>query len=578
LPAIAKDKAGKAMAATVSDETCKSKKVHGLSTEKGSVIPRSFQVLLENPDLMKAVFAASLLSLGTVMSPGTTMVLTELKTREWGEHMASYSALVNAVNGVLGMAFSGLVGRLGDRVDRKLAMVLVGVLGFMPNWSLLVLGQDRLGLEVFSILQVFSGIACISATGCPTCYALVSDVMPCQDREVAFGSCFAAIVSVSVIGNCFAYLLQSQISDEHMANNAVLWFVAGTNVLYFGFVAWVRLPPLPSVSMDSRASESGMDQMRDAEIRAEMVSHSDAAVAPLEEETRIETRQKAQTEASSHDREVQELPISRRSQEDFGDSDGQSRWDAILGPLTLVSQHAPLRILCIVASLVSFPENTLMDVSSQYFLSIFDLVGTNDSKEQANVALLGTWPGIALLAPAFYIAGLLGKKLGSAAVLQLLLPIGAVLLLLPLILNLAPHLWLEAIVGSGIPLAMVVFAPLQTLITEVAPAGRIGEAMGAVGASKQIAMLFSNLLVTFVTPVLLESGLENPLWIYYPFASICMLVALAFALRVSLPEQVSEAQQEQIANPVVLVRTGLPGTPASQADGIERITAVHDIV
>lgn len=448
---------------------------------------------------MKAVLASSLLAVGTILSPINVLVISELKNQFWGQHMSAYSAAVNLANGLMGLACSGLFGRFGDKVSRKAAMTTVGILGFLPGWFLLILGQNATALVVFSIFQVIGGAACITVTGCPTCYALVSDVMPKDEREVAFGFCFAALILIGIFANFWAFLIQTLVKDSAESRQIVLWGSLVLNMMYFACIFWIRIPAEKQIEGEDRFAqvsqptiEDGVSQEPDGQhSRREVVSCSVEAQGPYGRLCHILT-----------------------------------------SPMRLISEHPPLRNLCIITGLVCLPEVTLQDITTQYIFASFGLIGSDEASKLAELQVLGNFPGFLLLLPGFCIVGLVGKNIGSRSLLIILLPVTAVLLCLPVLLHFLPQLWLVPIVGIGVPFSMVLLSPLQTLVTEVSPPDRIGEAMGAVGASKQVSGLLSNILVTFVTPALMNSRVENPLWIFYPLASMFSILGLVFALRV----------------------------------------------
>lgn len=60
--------------------------------------------------------------------------------------------------------------------------------------------------------------------------------------------------------------------------------------------------------------------------------------------------------------------------------------------------------------------------------------------------------------------------------------------------------------------------------------GRVGESLSAVGVVVEVAGLLANSLVASCNSVLINSGLFDPLWIYYPIGgliTLCALVPLA---------------------------------------------------
>lgn len=236
---------------------------------------------------------------------------------------------------------------------------------------------------------------------------------------------------------------------------------------------------------------------------------------------------------------------------------------SMLAPLQLLWDYRSLAFLALAAALLCLPEVTLTDVSAQYALDEFNLIASDNKVKQREVSLLFQWPGYALLMPAFFITGLVAKRMSALKVLLWLIPLTGLAMSLPVLLRVAPKMWLVPIVGVSQPLGMVVFVPLQTLISQMAPPDRVGEAMGVVGASKQAAGLFSNLLVGSLAPVLVDSGLQKPLWVFYPLATASSLVAFMVALQIKGPQDARGVAKKL---PKMLCVEGTAGnTPASSA-------------
>lgn len=475
------------METSEADRDCTGRKCTGALRE-------SVVLLIRNPELVKAVTAAGLLAAATVMSPIVPMVLVELRSDVWGHRMSEYTAMFNSANGIMAFFFSGYFGRLGDMLDRRVAMLAVGVLGFAPTWALLVCGQNTGGLVAFSVLSVFGGAACITVTGCPTCYALVNDVIPPGDREIAFGCCFASVVFIAVLSNFGGLLVNTLCREGH---EAIIFYVLGLNFAFFAIISLVKLP-----TPDGRKAPVPEEEDCDSDVSTGSSSAADA-----------------------------NFPQAKRPSFCTG-----------FGPIDLFKQCPDLRYLCVVAALVSLPETTLTDVSAQYALNQFDLIYSSDGARKKEVAIVFQWPGYLFLMPAFLVAGFLAKTCGALRTLKILIPLTGVMMSMPVLVRFVPRIWLAAITGMAVPLSMVVFAPLQSLISEVAPPGKVGEAMGSVGASKQAVGLASNIAVSGLVPALLRTGFEKPLWIFYPLATLTSFAALAVAFQIKVPAQPAEEE------------------------------------
>jgi len=557
----------------------------------------SFKLLWQNSDLVKVVLAAGLLAASTVMSPIQTLVLVELRSDIWADHMAEYSAMVNSANGIVAMIFSGYFGRWGDTVDRRGAMVAVGVLAFVPSWALLLFGQTSAGLNAYSLLSVLGGVACITVTGCPTCYALVTDVIPAGDRELAFGCVFAGVVFVAIAGNVGGLMVNAFFGGD---SRAIVLYVCVLELLYFFAVGLVRLPTTRAggscaVAGEEELGAEHVDSGSVGDAISATVFGSDVVgegrppgvspptvSAPLPpplthtaRPLRLEGGAAAWCPAVADELATYDSDTSTSCSEGGGSSssssvDGESGRKVrrrmllkCLAPLQLVLDDPSLRSLCVVAALASLPEITLTDVSQQFAMAQFELIASHNGNKQKEVTLLFQWPGFALLLPAFFLVGMYSKRVGALRALRLLIPVTGACLSLPVLLRYFPRMWLVPITGVSVPVAMVVFAPLQTLITQVAPPDRVGEAMGSVGASKQVAGLVSNLLVSFMVPILVESGIKKPLWIFYPFASCSSFLALCFACQIKVRDDppsgaAEDGSREQGADPRQC-RTYAPG-------------------
>merc|ERR1719203_2126029 len=101
-----------------------------------------------------------------------------------------------------------------------------------------------------------------------------------------------------------------------------------------------------------------------------------------------------------------------------------------------------------------------------------------------------------------YVVSILTTRLSSFQLLLGLIPFSAIVLSLPALMPMFPHMWAAAAVGAMLGLSMIVMPPLQALVSELAPEGRASEALGAVGAFKSLSSLLGNFCVSAVVPAL----------------------------------------------------------------------------
>jgi len=397
-------------------------------------------------------------------------------------------------------------------VNRRTAGAVVGVIAFMPTWALLPLllcGLPGTALYVNSALIVVSGIACLTSTGCPTMYAFANDLIHPADRELAFGLAFAVgvlvVLAVNLLGVLVA-LLSGGNSVAVVAYAVVLSFV------FFWLIATIRMP----WEQDNQAQHA----VGAKALIADGIDHS-------------------ADESSS---------VSSRS---FGVESGERRLPSMLAPFRLACGYAPLRNTCLVIALVSIPETACYDVNSQYVLDLLGLLGAEGKHGQQRVQVvqsLMTYPGQLLLFPAFYVVGVVAQRMGALQLVRrLVLPI-AILQTLPILLLWYPRLWAVVLEGICLALTFVIFPPLQTVTAHVAPKDRVAEAMSAVGASKQLAALAGNVLVSVLSPVLLSSSIQRPLALVFLLCGCLCLIAVPFAGKIEIPTLQDDVELSFVAS------------------------------
>jgi len=145
--------------------------------------------------------------------------------------------------------------------------------------------------------------------------------------------------------------------------------------------------------------------------------------------------------------------------------------------------------------------------------------------------------------PALALVGWLAKRYRPLTMLWVMIPVGTVLIMSGCLMNWLPYMWFLPIVCITENFADMTRIPLNLFVTELAPKGRLGEAMGVVGMVKQIVGFLGNAVVVVVNPPLQASGLRNPLWVYYPACGLLRLLALLALPLVARQQEYADSTQ-----------------------------------
>merc|ERR1711957_945620 len=88
---------------------------------------------------------------------------------------------------------------------------------------------------------------------------------------------------------------------------------------------------------------------------------------------------------------------------------------------------------------------------------------------------------------------------------------------------------------------LTLYAPISALVTQLVPPGRVGEAMGAVAACKNIASLIAPLIMGVILEKLAASGRNDLYWTIFPGGALLMLLtAWPFSLMLARVPQDEE--------------------------------------
>ncbi|CAJ1426756.1 unnamed protein product [Effrenium voratum] len=303
---------------------------------------RALRIFWEYPDLAKTTIGAGFLIACLLI--GTPLVLNELKVQVWKKNMSSYGAAVQLLSGVVAVAFGGMFGRVSDRIDRRCAFCLCGLLVFMPWYALLLLPKNSTALYAWSALTIVSGATCMTISGCPMINTFVCDVAPVKERELAFGVATALAFAWTILCWVGAGAIAKQYPGE---KEPILWYIFFLSLAFYFSICSVRLKgkllfsccdrrakDLPSCSenevSDSEDEETGPDLVTQSTLASDM-----SGVSCKREATGTHT--------------------------DFAPS------YSLIAPFRLACQIPSLRNACLTAGLLALPEVALVDVTMQYY-------------------------------------------------------------------------------------------------------------------------------------------------------------------------------------------------------------------
>lgn len=442
-------------------------------SEKGccEAFTASFRLLCHNRRLTMVILAASLQTGSSGLA--NIFVLSNLKVEFWGKRMSEYTALSSILLNVVAVVCGGPYGRFSDSVDRRLAASIFAVGTFLPGWSLLICGQNQVGLMAATIAGIIGSFGLTSNV----MLALANDVTPFKDREVACGTFFACMNLVSLLMNAVPVLLILVLRVVPNSPTMILWSQLVLSFLCF-FCIW-------SVKNHKQ---------RDPE---ETHHHIDCC-----------------------------------SQQD---SEGSAPCRIILSicePMKLAFGNGRLRRLCIAAFCLKFGGDLVMDIGMQFFNDTLGLLENTEQLSESQrdniitVAVLTMLPGQLMAIPGNLITGYLAKTAGTLKLLRIMIPISSLLVSVGALMVVVRKMWFIAVVVVCLNYAALPSVPLLRMVVGVAPPTRMGEALASVGVFAQSAGLIGNFIVAVVNPALLRTSLKNPLWVYYPACSIIVLLAL----------------------------------------------------
>mmetsp|Transcript_57372 Transcript_57372/g.147527 ORF Transcript_57372/g.147527 Transcript_57372/m.147527 type:complete len:546 (-) Transcript_57372:920-2557(-) len=445
------------------------------------------RLLLKNKQLSLVVCANGLLQASNAIIQ--TFALAPLYAEVWGKNMSERMAASMICFSIVAMTVSGPFGRFSDQIDRRVACAIHGCLSFLPTWIMipfLIFGMRDVALWASIVAKVL-GAFTVSTN---VLLALVHDVTDADDRDQAVGIYFAVSNLMMLVLNGVPVLLiiVLGIFPSNELTSFVIQIVL--SVLYFVCIFAVRTT-VPEASPSTAPSGA---------------LTAPPSVAPSAETT--------SSSAASVDR------TSIRA--------------LLVQPIRLAFSHRRLRRVCLASFLLSFSGDLIMDIGGQFFNTALNLLPYGSRVEFQEVAVLTMIPGALLVIPGYMITGYLAKMGGTLKLLRKLIPFTAVMTCTGAILAIVPvaaRWYIVPLVVVAQNYASLVNVPLLRLAGGVAPPGRVGEALAAVGVAGQTANLVGNAAVVVINPLLFGTLMTNPFWVYYPACALLSLSALIPVLR-----------------------------------------------
>eukprot|EP00930_Biecheleria_cincta_P053977 TRINITY_DN3981_c0_g1_i1.p1 TRINITY_DN3981_c0_g1~~TRINITY_DN3981_c0_g1_i1.p1 ORF type:complete len:516 (-),score=89.02 TRINITY_DN3981_c0_g1_i1:189-1694(-) len=462
-------------------------------------------VLMRNPQMLKVAVASGVHC--TAMSMIYALVVGPLKTEVWGHRQAEHQSEMAMATAIFSALSSYYFGAFSDKVDRRLAVSIFGLCQFLPGWSLLASGFDTTGLWVFMCLQVLAGLGVASNV----MLILASDVTRLEDREFAFGLFYAISALVSLLGGIpivFIVTLNVIPNNPRMA----CWLHVGLSLAFFILVA--SMPRITREEGELLPIE--IERLADSSGNRAEESHPgfECYVQPEEPNPHVQGSG-----------EVPNVPEKQESKAKRRICRKCDIWGLVV-PFKLLFEVHALGLICIVIVLIDFSKDLVFDIGGQFFMESLDLIKQGTHEQQQRVSILSSIPSQMTGIPALALVGWLAKRYRPLTMLWVMIPVGTILIMSGCLMNWFPFMWFVPIVCITENFADLTRIPLNLFVTELAPKGRLGEAMGVVGMVKQIVGFLGNLVVVAVNPVLQESGLHNSLWVYYPACGLLRLFAL----------------------------------------------------
>lgn len=493
-------------------------------------------VLMRNPQMLKVAVAAGVQS--TAVSMIYALVVGPLKTEVWGHRQAEHQSEMAMATAIFSALSSYYFGAFSDKVDRRVAVCIFGLCQFLPAWSLLAFGFDATGLWAFMCVSVLAGLGVASNV----MLILASDVTRPEDREFAFGLFYAISTFVSLLGN-IPILLIVTLNVIPLSSRMACWIHVGLSLAFFSLVA--SMPRIKTGQPEPPPIEIGRP--------ADFMQNEAGESHPAFEDGVLAEKPNPDVEGSA---EMSAVAVEEEGEAKRRRCRNCDIWTLVM-PLKLLFEVHTLGLICIVIVLIDFSKDLAFDIGGQFFMESLDLIKHGTHEKQQMVSILSSMPTQVTSIPALALIGWLAKMYRPLTMLWVMIPLGTVLIMSGCLMNWFPYMWFVPIVCITENFADMTRIPLDLFVTELAPKGRLGEAMGVVGMVKQIVGFLGNAVVVAVNPVLQSTGLHNPLWVYYPACGVLRLLALLALPLVARHQEYASSTQRLQKTTKTLVMTKL---------------------
>lgn len=445
----------------------------------------SWQLLKRNQELRKVLLAYGL-QRATASLPDI-FVLSVLRTKYWGYNMAAYASIMAIGINFVAILLGGPFGKISDRLDRRLAAGVVAVASFAPGWVLLVFGFTARGLWISTGVKVISAFGNTSNV----MFALVGDATAVEDQDEAFGLAYASAHLIGLLLNGLPVLLVFTLK------------ALPSSPVFFLALQWLMSILCLSVLSSVRLGHKGQEK--------EMIQEADSQILTTGEA--VNRGQEVEFDAGqSNSRSCNPLCMLMQQ---------------LLSPILLAARNPRLRRIIIATFLVGLSGSMTFDIGGQFFNQSLDLIQHGTDLDIGMVSVLEQIPGQLLSIPLSVITGHLAKSCGPLSLIRWMIPMCCMLMSVGALMALVRHMWFIAVVTLCLNCAGMIHVPLMRLASGLAPPGRVGESLSAVGVATEVASLLANGLVVSCNSVLINAGLFDPLWIYYPIGGLISLCALA---------------------------------------------------
>lgn len=445
----------------------------------------SCKLCSRNCELVKVLLASGL-QMASVSLP-ETFVIALLRAEIWGHNMSSYMAYAAIGINSVAVIFGGPFGRFSDCVDRRLAAAVFAIGTFAPTWSLLIFGYTTAkALWISTIVKVLGSYGLTSNV----MLALINDVTRVEDREEAVGLYYAAnnLMSLTMTGIPVLLVLILRV----IPNNPTIFLVVQV------VLSTLCLLLLCSVRWKRKEINSEDDSSDDEDVSRARVCEATGSTSEAPKKT---------CKAWVGDR-------IRRTVRQF------------ILPVRLACGNRRLRRLWCAGFMLMFAGQLVMDIGGQYFNQSMDLIPYGTKDELTTVAVLTMVPGQLLAIPGNLITGYLSKRGGPLYLLRRLVPIASILVTVGAFMAQVQQFWFIAVTVICLNYAGLPNVPLMRLVSGLAPPGRVGESLSAIGIAAQLASLIGNAAVVVINHHLMGTAMANPLWIYYPICGTLTLMAI----------------------------------------------------